>query len=217
MGREFKVIKELATISATAVEFAAVNRIICQQIPSLDFRREYDSLISDIKATYQVVLDILQPVADITAPEAFNSQFTNTYNWYKEHYPAALSEPRVYAEVTFEKYLQFRKRKEVKTSFPMLKGVFARLHDLIDKWIDNDIWLAMSIDLMLKQLSICLDDVADTFKSDPEEAYALYQACAGGFATYLGIVSGAVKELPHVSSDSSGEVIYSSNASTISP
>jgi len=216
MGREFKVIKELATISATAVEFAAVNRIICQEIPSPDFRREYDSLITDIRATYQVVLDILQPVADITAPEAFNSQFTITYNRYKEHYQAALSEPRVYAEFTFEKYLQFRKRKEVKTSFPMLKMVFARLHDLIDKWIDNDIWLAMSIDLMLKQLNICLDHVADACKSDPEEAYALYQACTGGFSIYLGIVSEAVKELPHVSSDSSGETLYSSNASAIS-
>jgi len=46
MGREFKVIKELATISATAVEFAAVNRIICQEIPSPDFRLYRPELLS---------------------------------------------------------------------------------------------------------------------------------------------------------------------------
>jgi hypothetical protein len=102
----------------------------------------------------------------------------------------------VYAEFTFEKNLQFRKRKEVKTSYPLLKATFARLQDLIDKWIDNDIWLAMSIDIVLKQLNLCLDDIAEAYKGDPEEAYGVYVSCVGGFGPYLAMISAALSELP---------------------
>lgn len=215
MGREFKVLKELATISATATEFAAVNRILCNELGSPDFRQEYDSLISDIKSTYRVVIDILQPLVDTLDRDVFDKKFTHTYDWYKGHYQAALSEPRVYAEFTFEKNLQFRKRKEVKTSYPLLKATFARLHDLIDKWIDNDIWLAMSIDIVLKQLNLCLDDIAETYKADFEEAYGVYVSCVGGFPPYLAIISAALSELPE--SDHLASSDHSSTDKTQSP
>ena len=195
MGKEFRVIKELATVSATAIELAAVNRLICAETSSVDFHDEYGSLLSDIVNTYQVVLDFLQPVADIQDRGQFDQQFATTWSQYEEKFNSALSEPRINAEFTFEKYLQFRKRKEVKTNYPPLKAAFTRLHDFIDKWIDNDIWLAMSIDLAFKQLRVVLGEVDGLYKGDPDEAYALYQSSAGCISEYLSIIASSLEKI----------------------
>lgn len=198
MGREFKIVKELATVSATAVELAAVDKIVRAEIPSPDFRREYDFLIADIRHTYQTVLDILQPLMAIQESEDFNAHFGEVHRWYKDNYQKALSEPRIYAEYTFEKYLQFRKRKETRTSYPALKAAFGRLQDLIDKWIDNDIWLAMCIDIVLKQVNLLLDDVAEAKKRDAEEALALFGSSVGGWKSFTTAIAVAVRSLPQV-------------------
>ena len=200
MGKEFKILKELATISATALELSAVNRLICREIPLGDFRCEYDSLIRDIRNTYQGLIETLQPLTDLAAETDSTATFTDGFaactEAFKSSYVAALSEPRINAEYTFEKYLQFRKRKEVKTTYPPLQAAFVRFHDLIDKWIDNDIWLAMCIDVVLKQLNLFVDDVAQACQRDPEEGAALYLSCVDQLSPYLLILRTVVDALP---------------------
>ncbi len=209
MGKEFKVLKELATVSATITELAAVNRILCAEIPSTEFRADYDSLISDIRNTYGSVWDTLQPLLALLDAETFPLQFDALHQWYGERHLVALSEPRFNAEFTYEKYLQFRKRKEVKTGYPPLKAAFSRLHDFIDKWIDNDIWLAMSIDVLLKHLNLVLDEVALLKKSDGEEALALYQSVLGGFGPFLAIIADALESLPALPPESREDAVMS--------
>lgn len=189
MGIEFTITKDLATISATVSELSAVNTIICEEIGSADFHQEYTSLLWDILNTYRVVNRIVQPMVDIQSFAEFNHSFMACHQEYSGGYQAALSEPRVNAEFTFEKYLQFRKRKETKTSYPLLKRSFSRLHDFIDKWIDNDIWLAMTIDTLLKGINRFLSEVAELNSKDQESAYALFSSVMTCMPPYLEIIA----------------------------
>ncbi len=195
MANEFKALKECATVTATLQELAGINAIICEEIPMPGFRSEYDSLLLDIVNTYQVVVDILQPLMMLNQRDSFVSSFEDIAQWYADHYQRALSQPRINAEFTFEKYLQFRKRKEVNTSYPLLKACFGRLHDFIDKWIDNDIWLAMSIDTMLKMVNLVISDLADIRKRDRDEAFMLAQDSIGKLAPYLAMIEAGLAEI----------------------
>lgn len=195
MGIEFTIGKDLATISATISELAAVNTIICEEIGSADFQQEYASLIADILNTYRVVNRMLQPLVAISSPAEFEMDFSGSYKEYSQSYQPALSEPRVNAEFTFEKYLQFRKRKETKTGYPLLKRSFSRLHDFIDKWIDNDIWLAMTIDTLFKALNRLLGEIADINSKDTETAYVMYTSVFNNLPPYLAIIESQIDNI----------------------
>jgi len=188
MGIEFQVIKDIGTISATLSEVAAVNKVICEEISSENFHKEYESLLFDILQSYRLVVDTLQPLLSIKTAEVFNEHFSKVFADYGERYQATHSETRVNAEFTFEKNLQFRKRKEVKTSYPSLKKSFSRLHDFIDKWIDNDIWLCMTIDTLLKMLFRHLTEVSELYKKDEEMAFGLYCSCVHNLIPFMQII-----------------------------
>lgn len=192
MGIEFTITKDLATISATIAELSAVNTIICEEIGSADFQQEYASLLSDILNTYRVVNRTLQPLVEINSPVLFRQQFDECFKVYGATYQRALSEPRINAEFTFEKYLQFRKRKETKTSYPILKRCFSRLHDFIDKWIDNDIWLAMTIDTLLKMINRLLGEIAEANSKDAESAFAMYASLFNTLPPLLAIIDAEI-------------------------
>jgi len=195
MGLEFNITRDTACICATITELAAIDDIVRCEIDSADFYRDYDSLLRDVLNTYRVVVDTLGPLSDVTAQDAFTERFDGLYQHYGQHYQPALSEPRVNAELTYEKYLQFRKRREVQTGYPPLKRAFARLHDYIDKWIDNDIWLAMTIDTLFKLLFRFMGEVAEARKVDEEAAFQLYRSCIGGLPPLLSIISTGIDGL----------------------
>jgi len=195
MGKEFTIIKELATISATITELVAIDRIIKHEIPSTDFRTDYVSLISDMHNTYQGVVTILEPLTQALTADSFAEHFEQLQPWYSDGYQSIHSASRINAEFTFEKYLQFRKRKEVNTKYPPLKAAFSRLHDYIDKWIDNDIWLSLSIDTALKMLNQKLTEVSKMKVVDEEEAYNYYYSCVAGLEAYVLMLSENIKLL----------------------
>jgi len=145
--------------------------------------------------SYGVVTRTLSPLVELSSAEAFQDEFAPTREAYERIYQAALSEPRVNAEYTYEKYLQFRKLREVGTGYPPLKRAFSRLHDFIDKWIDNDIWLAMTIDTLLKQVQRLLAEVAEMQKSDGDAALLMYQSSIGCLQPYLQIIEDRLEEL----------------------
>lgn len=195
MADEFRITKDLATISATATELAAVNQFITEEITSQDFLDQYDDMLLDIVDTYRGLQGILQPILALHARPVFNQQFGTTVDWYSDHYQPALSQPRINAEFTFQKYLQFRKRRETKTNYPLLKSAFARLHDFIDKWIDNDIWLALTIDACLKTLNRVLVDLAETQKKDSELAFIQLTSLCAGLVPYLAVIEKALENI----------------------
>ena len=195
MGIQLNSLKELATISMTAVEFDAVDNIICSQIGNPSFQQDYNSLMFDITNTYQVVVDNLKSLSQIASEQDFSERYTALSQVFLDSYLKEISQPRVNAEFTYEKYLQFRKLKEVKTGFPLLKLSFARLHDLIDKWIDNDIWLAMTIDSLFKMTARQLNELNELKKRDVEDAFILYQSSIYAYQPYLEIIMTRMRQI----------------------
>ncbi len=184
MGAEFTMIRELAIISATATEFESVHKIIIDEINSDNFCDKYASLVKDITASYSLLCSTLNPLICLNTKKSFDLSFSIEFKLYKERFQQALYQIRENAELTYEKYLQFRKLRETKTSYPSLKVAFSRLHNFIDKWIDNDIWLAMSIDNLFKLLNRHLTELQTQISKDPEIAYNLYKSSIEGFNVY---------------------------------
>ena len=188
MGNEFSVFKELANISMSVSELAAVKTLIWEEVESPEFRLQFTDLLSDMVNSYQVVLKNLQPFAAIDTPELFSSEFDACRDELAQRYSVDNGIPRANAEFTYEKYLEFRQLKITQTSYPLLKTAFARLHGYIDKWLDNDIWLAMSIDVLFKMTFRVMEDIAQQKSKDPETAYKLFQSCATKLPAYLAII-----------------------------
>ncbi|MCG8313081.1 MAG: hypothetical protein MI976_07685 [Pseudomonadales bacterium] len=188
MANESNVFKELANISMSISELAAVKAIIWEEIESQEFRDQFADLLSDMVNSYQVVLKNLQPFAQINTPELFSQHFDTRRDELAQSYSVDNGIPRANAEFTYEKYLEFRQLKITRTSYPLLKVAFARLHAYIDKWLDNDIWLAMSIDVLFKMTFRVMEDIAQQKPKDSETAYKLFRSCAAKLPPYLAII-----------------------------
>lgn len=195
MGTELTILKELGTISMTSAELAAVTKIIREEIDAKEFRTELHSLLSDMVNTYQLVVDIFTPFTEISTQRQFKAQFGDTFQRYSDEFNQNLSVPRVNAEFTFEKTLQFRKLSPVKTSYPILKRAFARLLEYIDKWHDNDIWLSMSIDMLMKMVLRLMNEVNDIQKKDTEQAFLLYESSASHYRGFLAIIENNIQSM----------------------
>lgn len=196
MGIEFNILKDLATINNTAVELASINRILKSHVSNPVFITDYDALVGDIARCYKVVINNLEPLVVLQTAAEFEAAFAQEYQGYIERYLSEISRPREYAEMVYLKNLQFWKHKEVKTGFPLLARNYARLHEIIDKWLDNDIWLALTIDSLFKLLARLLNEVNEVFSKDPEDAFLLFQGGVAGLAAYLSILKQQVELLP---------------------
>lgn len=176
MGIEIQELKDIATITMTATEVASVLTTLAGSIRKPGFQAELGSLTEDIEASYRVVLENLAPFMGINTQAEFDAQFAQQAASYGERYLMEISRPRELAENTFQKNLQFWKIKETKTSFPLFKLTFQRLREFIDKWIDNDIWLAMTIDSLFKNHHRLLGQVSQLAQQDNEQGFLYFRS-----------------------------------------
>jgi len=188
MGIELDITKELATISATLTEFVSVSSIIKGHIKNSDFDQRFNKMVNDIARCYQVVTDNLLPVSGLATETDFIESFDTRHAAYTDCYLKEISKPRSYAEDAYEEYLLLKTLKESKTRFPLLKRSFIRLDGFIDKWIDNDVWLAMSVDTLFKRLQSLLNEIADYKRQDPEDAFVIYHSIFTGLNDYLALI-----------------------------
>lgn len=195
MGIELNCLKDISAISITATELCALDSIILENISNPDFLNQYNDLLYDIINSYQVVLDNLMPFMSISTQQQFEMDFQQSYQSYIGCYLKEISRPRVNAECTYEKYLQFKKLKEVNTGFPLLKRSFLRLHDFIDKWLDNDIWLAMYIDSLFKMVARLLNEINDIGRHDSEDAFIVFQSSLLQFIPYVQIINTCLEKI----------------------
>lgn len=193
MGNELTFLKELANISMSVGELASVKKLIVDDIDDPAFIAILDDLLIDMVNSYQVVLTNLEPFAEIKTKEDFLNNFDQCIQRFTQRYNIDNGIPRANAEFTYEKYLEFRKLKIANTSYPILKKAFSRLHDYIDKWLDNDIWLAMSIDVVFKMCFRIMDDIAQLKKKDPDDAFSLFYSLARNIPDYLWIIENNCK------------------------
>lgn len=188
MGKELSILKELATISMTSAELASCCKLITDEICDQEFLQHFEALRSDIRNTYELIVKVFRPFAGLSDQSAFDKHFPKIHQNFCDQFNQNISIPRVNAELTYEKTLQFRKIKLVHTSYPTLKLAFTRLLEYIDKWHDNDIWLSMSIDLLMKTFRQELAEVSSAYAKDTETAFVIYHSVVRHFDAYLKII-----------------------------
>ena len=189
MGIEFTITKELASISVTATELAAIGTLVRSQIASRDFLAQFDPLLDSIAGAYDVVTGLLQPFAALRDEADFKRDFAACHTHYKAVYLKEASRPRLFTEQAFQQYQILKTCRELQTGFPLLKRTFTRLDELIDKWIDNDCWLVMNMDTVFKLLHRLLNEFETMRIKDPDEAWLLYRQAFDGFEPYLAILA----------------------------
>lgn len=176
MELEPTIFKEVTNIRGSIEQLSSLVEVIEAEAPAGDFHTQFRDLLTDIIASYRVVTDNLSPLCSMPTAEAFERSFAGRFECYAEHCGAEISKPRENAEETFNKYLQFRKLAVVRTKYPVLQRAFAEFHAYVDKWVDNDVWLAMSIDVSFKLLLKWMSRIKETKARDAAAAFADFSA-----------------------------------------
>ena len=189
MGTERIIVEELATVSMTLTELLAITRNIRVEIKAPEFTELFDHMVGTLAQSYDVVISNFNEFFKIENEEAFSSEFDTMYATYAETYLVEISKPRTYAERAYEDHLELKRMKQSKTSFPLLKRTFIRLDELIDKWADNDVWLAMSIDNMFKRLNHLFKEIVELKAKDVSDAYIIYESAMIDFKSYIDLLS----------------------------
>ncbi len=188
MGIERYIIEELAGISMTVTEMAAIKVIINGQIKNPAFSEQFNNMVAELAKSYDVVIANLQPLFGLESEASFMADFDDRYSAYKACYLLEISKPRAYADEAYEHYLVLKTLRESKTRYPLLQRTFARLDELVDKWVTNDAWLAMGIDSLFKRLHNLLNEIAEIKQKDPEDAYLIYCSAVNAFVGYLDLI-----------------------------
>jgi hypothetical protein len=196
MGTERIIVEELASISMTLTELLSITRIINGEIKNEDFTLQFNGMVNTLASCYDVVISNLLGFSEIQNEESFNNKFESLHAAYTLSYLNEISKPRTYAELAYEAHLELKRMKQSKTSFPLLKRTFIRLDELIDKWADNDVWLAMSIDNLFKRFNHLLNEIAEIKKIDVSDAYIIYHSAFTDFTSYIEIIIQKRDQLP---------------------
>ncbi len=189
MGIELNIAEEFATISVAATETASIKGIISSEITKQEFSLQFNRLIEELARCLDVISQHLSPFAALDTESAFMDRFDELYTAYSDCYLAEVSKPRQYSAEAYEHYLVLKTFRECKTQFPLLKRVFERLDKLVDKWLTNDAWLAMSIDNLLKRQQRLLTEVAEMKKKDPSDAFLILSSAYAAFDDYLNFIA----------------------------
>lgn len=189
MASELNAIKDLSTICATGSEVANVVFQLRQTARSASFRQELNDLVIDIADSYGVVFDNFSALSGFNTEQEFAECFAGLAAEYESRYLLEISKPRAFSELTFQKNLQFWKLKESKTRHPLLMGLFARLKAYIDKWIDNDLWLAMTIDSFFKSSFQIIKTTESLLEKDSELGYMYYCSSLRCYKPFLTIIA----------------------------
>lgn len=189
MGIELDITKELTTISATLTELSSLAGIInSHRIKNSEFDQRFNKMVDDIAKIYDVVTSNLQPLSGLATEAEFIADYDERHGTYTDCYLKEISKPRSYADDAYEEYLLLKTLKECKTGFPLLKRTFARLDGFVDKWITNDVWLAMGVDTLFKRLQSLLNEIAALKMKDPEDAFVIYNSTFTGLNDYLSLI-----------------------------
>ena len=188
MGVELNIVRELATVSVTASELAAIDNLIKGELKKPAFVEQFDKMAGAIGVCYGVTAANLQPWLEITNETEFCEKFDSAHADFKATYLSITNRPRVASERAYIEYTVLREYKETQTAYPMLKRTFDRLDEFIDKWITNDAWLAMSIENLFKMLHRFLNEVAELKQKDSTDAFTIFQAAMVALHPYYALL-----------------------------
>ena len=188
MGIELDILRELGTINATLSELSSIATTVNGQIRSGEFNTRFNKIVEDIGKSYDVVSANFRPLSGLQSEVDLVDQFDDRHAAYTACYLKEIHKPRAYAEDAYLEHLLLKTMKESKTNFPLLKRSYERLDQLVDKWVTNDAWLAMSIDNLFKRLQTLLNEIATLKQKDPEDAFLIYNTAFTSFSPYLELI-----------------------------
>jgi len=188
MGIELDILKELGTINATLSELSSIASTVNAQIRNDEFSTRFNKIVNDIGKSYDVITTNFIPLSDLKSEADLINHFDDRHTAYTDNYLKEIHKPRVYADEAYEESLLLMTMKESKTNFPLLKRSYKRFDQLIDKWVSNDAWLAMSIDNLFKRLQALLNEIATLKQKDPEDAFLIYNVAFTRFSPYLELI-----------------------------
>lgn len=188
MGVVFKINEELASIAVTSTELLATSRSVVEYLKAKDFIDSFANIILEINRSYPVVINAFQPFNQLLTIDSFEQTFDDLHKNFKDSYLLDISKPRKFCDNVYDDYIAMQQMKEAKTGFPPVKSNFIRLNELYDKWINNDAYLAMSIDSAIKLENILLSDITNEKNIDLEDAYNLCKSTFNDFTDYLHII-----------------------------
>jgi len=195
MSDIFKINEELAAIAVTSTELCSISNTAHYYLNKTDFIRIFSAIILEISKSYIVLTESFTPFYKIESKDSFVKYFNETHHAFKDSYLLEISKPRRYCDNVYESYRDMLQCKEAKTGFPPLKNNFMRLGKLYGKWIDNDAYLAMSIDRALKLKNNWLTDISELKKIDEEDAHFVYRSSLKDFLDYLNITECNVRKI----------------------
>jgi len=187
MSDIFRINEELAAVAVTSTELHSISNTVHHYLKKSDFIRDFGNIICEINKSYFVLTESFSDFYTINSEDIFSNAFNATHQAFKDAYLLEINKPRKYCDNVYELYREMLLRKEAKTSFPPLKNNFTRLNNLYEKWIDNDAYLAMSIDRVLKLKNNWLTEIYEMKKIDEEDAYLIFRSSLNDFFHYLNI------------------------------
>lgn len=188
MGIELNINEELANIIVAVTETVSVTQIIRAEIRNKEFLDQYEAIVDRLASCLDVIQQHISPFSALTSQQDFMGQYDELATAYAACYLKEISRPRALSDEAYEDYLLLQKRREFKTGFPLLKRTFERLEKLIDKWVTNDAWLAMSIDNLFKRMQRLFSEVSALKQKDPDDAFLIYQSAFADFEDLLNII-----------------------------
>jgi len=195
MGVELNIVRNMATVCVTVSELAAIENLIKGELKNPAFVEQFNKMAGAIGECYGVIAAKVQPWLEITNETEFCEKFDSTHAGYKATYLSITNRPRVSSEQAYIEYMTLCNYQETQTAYPLLKRTFARLDEFIDKWINNDAWLAMSIENLLKMLHRFLNEIAELKEKDPTDAFTIFQAAMVALRPYYALLENDWKVL----------------------
>lgn len=185
MSLELKIRKELGTLTATAYEWYGYYSIVNSKVRSGEFHRLFNKMIFELVDIYGLVTDGLAPFVAIESEEQFAASFDSLQEEYQNNFLQLASKPRHHCDAAYEEFLLFSIMKDYKTGYPLLKRTYESMDTFVDKWVTNDAWIVMSMDVVFKSLNRLLLEISTLKKQDLEDAWLVYQQAFAGFSPQL--------------------------------
>jgi len=198
MSKVFKINEELANIAVISTELYSSSKSILNYTKNDNFNRLFEKIIIEINKAYTVIDNSFSPFYQIDNEQELIDSFDHLYKSFSENYLMEISKPRKFFDNIYEDFLELQQCKEAKSKFPMLKYHFDRFVTLYDKQIDNDAYLAMSIDRVIKLQNVLLKEIAELKSKDTEDALLVLSFSFADFSDYLNITknnNGKIQEL----------------------
>lgn len=135
------------------------------------------AMIAEVRQTYDTVVDTLSPLYAIGNPQEFTNGFNQILASFKKIYLQRSESARAHCHNVRQIFGALEQRRSWMIRLPIANRGYARLKNICEQWLFNDIDLSYQMSRFFENLNEFLDQVGDLNQTD---AAAAYQKMRGG-------------------------------------